>query len=727
MDKGKNKTVIWVLAVVFLLLCAVIFGIRQYLLRQNALPAQNRDTFCCYTYDEKGHRLEGFWSEPDGAWYLFLTSTQSVKGTWLYTSGSVAQTTRGILDSEAGILYGGFSQNGDRVTLTTEDGTEHTVVVLQSSLPSVYIDLQQTSLTQIHADQTVKYDGNSLYITDPEGKYDLTAENNVQIKGRGNSSWQVYDKKGYQIKFDTKIQVLGMNKAKKWVLLANAGDDSLMRFQLASRAAQSWDMAFVPEFAYVDLWIDGEYLGTYLLGEKVEIDESRLNLTHAAGALFEHDEDFYLDEENWFVTEVMNRHFALKEMVVKETAVTQTVISDFDDAVNELMVYLYSTPSDQVSLEALSQRIDVDSFAKYYLLNEYMQNWESYSTSFYWYKDGPEDVLHLGPIWDFDTCMGSDGEPATASYGYNHPMFRYLLAAPVFYQRTQQLMEIYGESLKNLTRDTEVLEKQIASSAHMNYCRWDTLGMPNPKGGPDLSPTFEAAVENLRTWLAQREAGFTIHRGSVITSRVSADCREIQLRFDGEEAYEQIVFSLWSRENGQDDIRWYMAQQAPDGSWQATVDLTGHNCAGVYYFNAYAQDQTILLATGRNFVKTAVAPKFPMETTVSPDGRMLYIYLTDVDGGLRDVRLGIWGAEERETTFRWQETEQTADGQWSACMSSCALNLTQPQTVVIHAYGTDAQGEESLVSEAHVEFAQPIPHTYGDDSNICAVCGMTRE
>ncbi len=722
MKKTKFFPVIAVLTAAFALLLVLALQLRQELLLKSEYSAQNRDHFTCYSYDRNGHRLEGYYSERDGVWYQFLTSSQTVEDTILYASGGVTASSKGLLDEENGVIRGAFAQSGDYVTLTTADGATHTVVALQSSLPSVYVDLEGVTLEQIHADQTAKYDSTSVYITDPEGAYTLSSRNNVQIKGRGNSSWQVYDKKGYQIKFDTEISVMGMPKAKKWVLLASAGDDSLMRFQLASRAAQSWDMAFVPEFRFVDLWIEGEYLGTYLLGEKVEPGENRLDLKNAQGAIFEHDEDFYLDEENWFVSDIMNRHFTLKEQVIQEAALVSTQVATFDGAVTALMEYLYSTPSHLVTMEDLSSMIDVDSFAKYYLLNEYMQNKESFSTSFYWYQDGPADVLHLGPVWDFDSCMGSDGEPATASYGHDHPLFQYLLAAPVFYERAQQLMALYGDSLLYMTEDAAVLAAQIESSARMNYCRWDTLGTPNPKGGPDLAPTFEEAVENLRTWLQDREEGFVIYPATAVTSHLSADCRNLDLYVLPEEACQQVIFSVWSRENGQDDIRWYPAERKEDGSWQVTVDLGYHDCAGIYYFNAYADGQTRLISEGRTYAAQAVPHKFPIETAYSPDGQTMYVYMTDVDGGLTSVRFAIWSSTDRENTFLWQPTWME-NSRWTGCLAACVLNIPEPGTVIVHAYGTDANGEERLVSEEHVRIENIVPHTIGEDPTICSTCG----
>lgn len=705
MKKAKLLPVIAVLAATFALLLILALQIRQDLLLKNEYSAQNRDHFTCYSYDPDGRRLAGYHAEKDDVWYLFLTSVQSVEDTTLYASGGVTQTSRGKLDEENGVIRGAFAQSGDRVVLTDAGGTNHTVVALQSDLPSMYIDLEGTTLEQIHSDRTVKYDSTSIFITDPAGEHTLAVRNNVQIKGRGNSSWLLYEKKGYQIRFDTKTSVMGMPEAKKWVLLANAGDDSLMRFQLASRAAQSWDMAYVPELRYVDLWIEGEYRGTYLLGEKAEISENRLNLKDPQGALFEHDEAFYLDEKNWFSADYLNRHFTLKEMVVEEDALIPAVLKNFESNLETLIGYLYSTPSEQVTLEMLSRYIDVDSFAKYYLLNEYMQNNESYATSFFWYQDGDEDVLHLGPVWDFDSCMGTDGQLPTDQYGHEHPLFQYLLAVPAFYERTQQLMEQYGASLSAMTEDVAVLKEQIESSAYMNYCRWDTLGKTNPKGGPDLAPTFDEAAENLHAWLQAREEGFRIPSIRTISSNVSADCRELELRVVPETDCGKVVFSVWSRENGQDDIRWYPAEQEADGSWQVTVDLSYHNCAGIYYFDAYADDQTQLLADGRTYVEFAAEPKFLMEVCFSQDGQTMSVAMTDVDDALQAARFAIWGQMDQAGTLVWKEAELSEDGRWIVQLPVLELNLSGPETVIIHAYGINTAGEDAFVSESFVEIS----------------------
>ena len=221
--------------------------------------------FSCLTYDEKNNVINGYWSEQDKIWYLFVPSTVSIPEMTLFCTGAVQRTSAGTLDADGATVTGAFSQSGDQVALTTADGKTYTVQVMQSDLPSVHIVLKDATLSDVHKDKDEKFNNNSVYIMDPDGVYDLAVEDSVEMKGRGNTTWKMFDKKGYQIKFASKTSVMGMGKAKKWVLLANAGDDSMMRTMLTYRMAENLGMDYVTSFEYVDLWVSGEYLGTYIV------------------------------------------------------------------------------------------------------------------------------------------------------------------------------------------------------------------------------------------------------------------------------------------------------------------------------------------------------------------------------------------------------------------------------------------------------------------------------
>ena len=98
------------------------------------------------------------------------------------------------------------------------------------------------------------------------------------IRGRGNTTWQGSEKKPYKLKFKQKQDLLGMGKNKHWILLANFFDESLIRNRLVYNAAAAYGLAYSPKCVSVDVVMNGEYLGSYLLTEQVRIGSTRVDI-----------------------------------------------------------------------------------------------------------------------------------------------------------------------------------------------------------------------------------------------------------------------------------------------------------------------------------------------------------------------------------------------------------------------------------------------------------------
>lgn len=571
-----------------LLICAICFcftgcGSKAETTAQNQPTIQQQEqqnpTLTVHTYDAQDHKIDGYYAPQKGAYYLFVPSTQVLADTVVYYTDEAGNT---------GTIANAFTNNEDQVMVTDANGTQHKVIAMQSTLPSVYIDLNDTTLADIHADKDKKHKGNSIYITTLDGTYDLTVEDSVEVKGRGNSTWRAYEKKPYQIKFDDKTSVLGMGEAKKWILLANAGDDTMMRNQLVYQVAEQMDMPFVTSFEYVDLWIEGDYRGTFLLGEKVELGSSRLDLQNDSGALFEQDILFYSEEEYWFKSNTLQTEFVLKEIVEEEDNVIAIAMTEFETSLDELMNFVYHTAPENITLAQLSTMLDVDSFIKYYLINDYVLNGEALITSCYMYQDGPDDVIHFGPIWDFDTCLGNDGKTYVANRRQNQAMFLAFLDIPEVYQRTNELLEQYRPALESMTDKATTLNAQIADSAAMNYIRWDTLKDLNAKNDLYFYPTFDEAVDALYTWLTGRASVYDM------TQPVYGVYRNIKgevLYTSNDEEYTSLV-----TDGGKDyGIAWY----APVAG-QPVHRLSG-GLARLHYYTMDLAEKDALIAKGWNY------------------------------------------------------------------------------------------------------------------------------
>ena len=164
------------------------------------------------------------------------------------------------------------SQNISALYLTSDDPV---------SQGREYVDASKSNettakMTMVAANGSIVYDG------------DLT-----QVKARGNSTFTYYDKKSYQIKLDSKTDLLGTGeKVKTWVLLAGYGDATQMHDKLVKDLAAEMGMPYVASCDWIDLYYDGEYRGTYLLSEKNSVDGTGVDITDMEDAYGEVNEDY---------------------------------------------------------------------------------------------------------------------------------------------------------------------------------------------------------------------------------------------------------------------------------------------------------------------------------------------------------------------------------------------------------------------------------------------------
>ena len=263
-------------------------------------------------------------------------------------------------------------------------------------VPVIEIQLNGTSLEEIGAgSKEVKYEGNELVVIN-EGE--VVEYDNVEVKGRGNGTW-LQEKKPYQIKFDEKVDLFGMGRARKWNLLANALDTTNLRTEAAVYLEEMLGMDYVFEGQFVELYIDGDYRGLYYLTRVVEISKDLVDLRDPMGILVELDNVYGWMEDKYYRTgdgDILTISDAVSEDKAGQA------MEDFVRNYNEFEVAV--AEKDYAKIKEL---VDVESFAQYYLLSEFIVNPDAYWTSFYMYKDGVNDKIHAGPGWDFDLAFAN--------------------------------------------------------------------------------------------------------------------------------------------------------------------------------------------------------------------------------------------------------------------------------------------------------------------------------
>lgn len=236
-----------------------------------------------------------------------------------------------------------------------------------------------------------------ISITEPDN---TAISGNVQLKVRGNSTAiDSIAKKAFTFKFEKKTDVLGMGKAKKWALLANCFDPTLLRNYLIFDLAQKLGLPYTSEQRFAELWLDGAYRGCYTVYEPIQAGTSRVDIDTEEG---DGKQDFMLEleasrvEDDVTYITVGGLRFAVSEPDPPTDDQTSYITDTMTDIVNTL-----KTGNEK----AIRQKLDIDSFAKYYLLNEYAKTADfGYSSVFFFCKNGK---LYAGPPWDYDLALGN--------------------------------------------------------------------------------------------------------------------------------------------------------------------------------------------------------------------------------------------------------------------------------------------------------------------------------
>ena len=336
----------------------------------------------------------------------------------------------------------------------------------------------------------------SVSIENTEEAYSITNES-AKIKGRGNTSWDS-PKKPYKIKFDDSTDLFGNGEARTWTLIANHTDLSLIRNYLAYSVASVFEtQQIASKTQFVDLFVNDEYLGVYLLCEQVEVHPERVDINVSAdvdtGYLIELDarlggSGFYLSNGEFYSIKSPDTDSALF------TEEQRKFINDYLE-----QCYNAVCNGDYATIEEL---IDTKSFAQAYLVFELFNCVDVGYASFYMYKDAG-GKLKCGPVWDFDRSLGVVGHTQGAQHytslwaKEDNVWFNNLLKHSEFEDLVSQELENSIELIKNKLSECYEYVYDNESAFLKNFDKWRILGTyvwPN-----------SGETANLKTWQEQVE------------------------------------------------------------------------------------------------------------------------------------------------------------------------------------------------------------------------------
>lgn len=423
-----KKKVLLLLSII--ILCVITFFIHVFERPQLQLNVENNNSLSLkLTTNGHNETIYPWVNTTEGNYYFFLpscinTNKISIKNT------KTEQIRVNKTQSEFSSLFTWIDNEMYEITVQKNDNQYSYQVVFMTSanIPSIFIETESNSMEYLKADKENKEAGTiSIY------KSNGNLEYNGQLKwisGRGNSTWN-RSKKPYTINLQNKEPLLGMDEGNKWCLLALWYEPVKLNTKIVMDIASELGLPFTPKCTWVDLYLNGEYNGIYLLCEAISVENGRIeihdlerenmennpdidhaptfnedgflkgyNLKHGTningGYLVEKDAPaYYSSEKSGFMTK-SGHCFTLKS---PQHASREQIkyISEYFQTIEDMIIN--NEPD-------FDNYIDLPSFSARYLVDEISFNTDSNMTSMYFYKDQDDNFLYAGPVWDYDLTMG---------------------------------------------------------------------------------------------------------------------------------------------------------------------------------------------------------------------------------------------------------------------------------------------------------------------------------
>ena len=335
------------------------------------------------------------------------------------------------------------------------------------------------------------------------------------IRERGNAS-RSFPKKPWRIKFDHKQKVLAAPvKAKKWTLINNYGDKTLMRNLLAFELSRRMGMPYTPYAAAVDVLLNGEYKGTYQLCDQIQIHKGRVDITEmtaedisgealTGGYLIEIDA-YASQEASWFNSSKGN---------------PVTIKSPDEDSITYEQSNYIKNYFNKMEKQWRTY-LDLNTFLRHFLVGELSGNTDTY-WSVYMYKERNDDLIYTGPVWDFDLAFENDNRtyPVNSNTDYIYRTngsctgnMRSFVNSIVISdsEAKAQLVEIWdsvrqgGLNEESMTEYIDRWEEALQQSQRLNFLRWLIMNQKVHQN-PKIWGSFEAEVQNVRRFMQERIA-----------------------------------------------------------------------------------------------------------------------------------------------------------------------------------------------------------------------------
>lgn len=374
----------------------------------------------------------------------------------------------------------------------------------------------------------------------------------AQIKGRGNTTWSNSPKKPYQIKLDAKADLVGCDEPNKtWILLANAGDPTLLRNTVALNLARALGITTASANAPADVYYDGAYLGSYLICEKVEVGDGRIDIVDLEDANDEANANnpAWKDAALATATNRFGKRFTYAEGGVEPSDVSGGYLFEYDYHADPDDITFNTTFGDftlkspepptfgeakHVSEAAetaflrllagedsnlagsVEDYFDLDDLTRIGWFEEFVGEGDYfYISSTYFALNAGDALIKAVAPWDFDRAFWLDD--AQSFHGF---LASALLGNPSLQKRCAELQEkelgplvrdvLLGDedaaSADGSLRSLAAYESELRASRQMDEARWGLGPMRDEwiTWDPEVDTTYQANYDKLSSYVAER-------------------------------------------------------------------------------------------------------------------------------------------------------------------------------------------------------------------------------
>lgn len=493
-------------------------------------------------------------------------------------------------------------------TVGAERVISDVVVAAYTGLPVLYVNTPES--VEITSKE-IWTENASLTLVDAEDESWNFENVSMSIRGRGNTTWS-QRKKPYAIKLDKKREIMGMPQHKRWVLIANFLDNSFLKNHMAFYFSEKMEMDYTVRGKFVNLIFNGVYRGLYWLGEAIKVDENRVNVNDGSKKIKDDENKDYLieidshyDEPVKFKSSIRQLPYMVKNddyMVDDEGNLTSGGIARLgrlQSNIEKLEKLLYpdyvegmKTNKCAAPDETYSKIIDVDSWAKFWLVNELMNNEELYwPKSAYFTYESEKNIFKAGPVWDFDYASLSQRETVRLT---DYIYFNALFKSPLFKAATKRIWSAYSSSI-DVETEIEKMRAYLKIAAGVDKIRWGEHNDPQQK---ENLADFDAYVDFFKAVL--------INKMSVVDDYVTQELPQITV------VAPEIVLPAESFEyNGQEII----PQVSIMNDDHSLVEGTDYTLS--FYDNVNVGTATIIFAGKGNYagLQEKTFPIVPKTTT----------------------------------------------------------------------------------------------------------------